>query len=166
MEEWMNVSCAVALLLAVLVAGATTARAQDLTWRPFEEALAVADTSGQPVLVDVGAPWCGWCHKMKREVYPALAAQLREHFVLTRLNRDDDRTTHRYRGQRLTSRRLAQTLKATGVPTVVLLTHDGDYLLHVSGFVEAEALRPVLEYVATEAYHRQPFEAFREQEAP
>lgn len=153
--------CAAALLV-MLSAGSEAACAQDMEWRPFDEALAVADTSGQAVLVDVGAPWCGWCHKMKREVYPALGTHLTEQFVLTRINRDDNETTHRYRGRELTSTRLAQQLKATSVPTVVLLTSDGNYLLHLTGFIRAEALRPVLEYVASGAYRCQSYESFLE----
>ncbi len=153
-------------LVMLSVGVTTTAGAQELDWQPFEEALAEAEQQQKPVLVDVWAPWCGWCHKMKREVYPALAPQLTGRFVLTRLNRDDGETTHRYQGHVLTSTRLAQELKARGVPTVVLLAPGGDYLLHVSGFVEADQLRPVLDYVGTGVYRTQSFEAFRAQNNP
>lgn len=151
---------AAVLLLVMLAAGSEAAWAQDLEWHRFEEALATADTSGRAVLVDVGAPWCGWCHKMKREVYPALSTCLTKHFVLTRINRDDNETRHRYQGHELTSMRLAQKLKATAVPTVVLLTSGGDYLLHLTGFTRAEVLRPVLEYVASGAYRCGSYESF------
>lgn len=146
------------LLLALLATPA--AQAQEPQWRPFEEALAVADTSERPILVDVWAPWCSWCRKMKRETYPALlGADAR--FVLTRLDRDDDRTTFRYRGRRQTARQLARRLNAHVVPTVVLLDAEGGYLLHVSGFVAAGALAPVLDYVATGAYRHRSFEAWQ-----
>lgn len=163
MVMWTKTYRRAALMLLLTVLTAMPAPAQDLDWQPFEAALAEADATGRPVLVDVYAPWCGWCRKMKRDVYPSegVRACLADGFVLTRLNRDDTRTRHRYRGQRMDSKRLAQALGATGVPTVVLLASDGQRLLRLPGFIDADALQPVLAYVASGAYRRQTFEAFR-----
>jgi thioredoxin-related protein len=82
---------------------------------------------------------------------------------MTRLNREDHEEKHRYKGQNITSFRLAQKLNSETVPTIVFLTSDGNYLLHLSGFVEAKELRPVLEYIATESYRHQTFPAFMNQ---
>jgi len=163
MTMWTKTYRRAALVLLLAVLTAMSAQAQDLDWQPFEAALAEADATGRPVLVDVYAPWCGWCRKMKRDVYPSdgVRACLAEGFVLTRLNRDDTRTRHRYRGQRMDLKRLAQELGAASVPTVVLLAPDGERLVRLPGFIEADALRPVLAYVASGAYRRQTFEAFR-----
>lgn len=162
MNDWKTTYQRAALMLLLAVLTAAPSYAQELNWRTFETALAEADSTGRPVLVDVWAPWCGWCHKMKRDTYPALlGADSDRRFVLTRLNRDDNQTTHRFQGQHFTSMRLAQRLGAEGVPTVVLLAPSGKPLLHVSGFLEAGALRPVLDYVGSGAYRRQSFDAFR-----
>ena len=163
MTMWTKTYRRAALVLLLTVLTAMSAPAQDLDWQPFEAALAEADATGRPVLVDVYAPWCGWCRKMKRDVYPSegVRACLDADFVITRLNRDDGETMYRYRGQRLSARHLAQALGATGVPTVVLLASDGQRLLRLPGFIEADALQPVLAYVASGAYRRQPFEAFQ-----
>jgi len=133
------------------------------TWRPFEDAITAADSTGRFVMVAVYAPWCGWCRKMEAEVYPSEAVRscLADHFVLTRLNRDDTETTHRYQGRRLTSRRLASTLRADGVPTTVLLSPRGEYLIHLSGYVEPTPLRTLLAYISTRAYRDVPYETFR-----
>lgn len=151
------------LMLLVAMLAPTPALAQELAWEPFEQALATADSTARPVLVDVWAPWCGWCHKMKREVYPSDGVRgcLAEEFVLTRLNRDDTDVTHRYRGQQMSPVQLAQTFRAESVPTVVLLNADGEYLLHLPGFIEAPELQWVLGYVASGAYERQSFAAYR-----
>ncbi|SMO54919.1 Thioredoxin-related protein [Fodinibius sediminis] len=149
------------VVLLLLSIQPSAGHAQSLTWLPFEEALARADSSNRPVLVDVWAPWCGWCHKLKNEVYPALTVELSGQFVLTRINRDNREAEHHYRGQKITSLRLAQKFGAQQVPTLVFLNARGDYLLHITGFVDKKTLKPLLTYIATEAYHHQSFEAFQ-----
>jgi thioredoxin-related protein len=148
------------LFLFTGMIGSFKANAQEPVWHSFEEALAIADTTDQPVLVDVWAPWCGWCHKMKKDVYPAITPALKNKFVMTRLNRDNHDKVHNYRGQKLTSFELAQQLKAESLPTIVFLASSGKYLLHLSGFREARELRPVLEYIATESYRNQTYQTF------
>jgi len=141
------------ILLAVLVAfilfsglNSPFAFAQEkLDWKSFEEALSIAESEDLPIFVDVWAPWCGWCRKMKRDVYPELADHLIDNYVLTRINRDDNETMHNYKGQKLSSLRLAQQLKIQSVPGIVLLNSKGEYAMHLSGFIEEKALKPLLE---------------------
>ena len=147
------ISCAIILILFLSGTVATPVCAQDkLEWQPFERALSIADSINQPIFVDVWAPWCGWCRKMKREVYPRLKKQLGKQFILSRINRDDNSTTYSYKGRKLTSVKLAQELKTQSVPAIVLLNAKGDYLLHLSGFIKSEKLRPILRYIGSNAY--------------
>ena len=37
------------------------------SWSP--EAFAEARASDRPILLDIGAAWCHWCHVMDRETY-------------------------------------------------------------------------------------------------
>lgn len=164
-HRWLPVLC-----LAGVVAGSvvSTSWGQELRWRGFEEAISVADSTHRFVLVSIYAPWCGWCRKMKTEVYPSdeVRGCLADNFVLTRLNRDDTEATVQYRGRRFTPRTLASTFRADGVPATVLLSPQGEYLLHLSGFIEPKMLRSVLAYVSTEAYRRTSFEAYRSRSSP
>ena len=139
------------------------ASAQDINWQNFDKALAMTDTTSRHVLVDVSAPWCGWCRKMKKEVYPALDKILSDHFILARINRDDNNTTHQYRGNRYTSTRLAQHFKVQQVPALVILNPEGKYITHMSGFIEADNLRSILQYFATESYLHQSFKEYENQ---
>lgn len=139
-------------LLRLLTAGIVIAacaytintQAQSIRWHSFEHALTVADSTGKPVLVDVWAPWCGWCMKMKQEVYPNLPTRLAERFVWTRLNRDDNTTKFMYRGDRSTPLRLAQQFEVESVPALVLLSSDGTNVLRLSGYREADSLAAIL----------------------
>ena len=55
------------------------------------EAFAEADLQGKPVLLDVGAVWCHWCHVMDRESYESegIANILNEHFIAVKVDRDE-----------------------------------------------------------------------------
>jgi uncharacterized protein len=65
---------------------------QPIHWFPWsEEAFAAARSGDRPVLLDIGAVWCHWCHVMDGESYedPALARFLNEHFVCIKVDRDE-----------------------------------------------------------------------------
>jgi uncharacterized protein len=65
---------------------------QPIHWYPWgSEAFAAAQSGDKPVLLDIGAVWCHWCHVMDGESYenPALAAFLNENFVCIKVDRDE-----------------------------------------------------------------------------
>ena len=69
-----------------------SARHQPVQWHPWGEAVfARAQAEGKPILLDIGAVWCHWCHVMDRESYedPEMAAIINEHFVAMKVDRDE-----------------------------------------------------------------------------
>jgi uncharacterized protein YyaL (SSP411 family) len=54
---------------------------------PFEK----AKQENKPILLDIGAVWCHWCHVMDRESYenPEVAQIINEHFVAIKVDRDE-----------------------------------------------------------------------------
>jgi uncharacterized protein len=65
---------------------------QPIHWYPWgDEAFAAARRDDRPVLLDIGAVWCHWCHVMDGESYenPALAEFLNQHFVCIKVDRDE-----------------------------------------------------------------------------
>lgn len=154
-----------AMIVAIFLSGlgVSPVLAQEkLEWYPFEEAIAIAEATNRPIFVDVWAPWCGWCRKMKRDVYPELTTPLNNEFILTRLNRDDNTTKHQYLNRNLTSMELAKQLRTQSVPAIVMLNAEGEHLLNLSGYIEADALQPVLKYISSDAYETQTFETFKQ----
>jgi uncharacterized protein len=69
-----------------------SARHQPVKWHPWgEAAFACAQAEDKPILLDIGAVWCHWCHVMDRESYedPEVAKLINEHFVAVKVDRDE-----------------------------------------------------------------------------
>ena len=65
---------------------------QPIRWQEWgEEAFAAAQRENKPMLLDIGAVWCHWCHVMDRESYddPEIAAIVNEHFIAVKVDRDE-----------------------------------------------------------------------------
>ncbi len=129
-------------------------------WLPWgEEAFARARAEDKPILLDIGAVWCHWCHVMDRESYESadLAALLNAHFVCIKVDRDerpDVDARHQRAVQALTGQ--------GGWPLTAFLTPDGDVFYGGTYFPPddrfgRQSFRTVLEKV------REIFQARREQ---
>ena len=69
-----------------------SAQHQPIAWNEWgAEAFAKARRENKPVLLDVGAVWCHWCHVMDRESYenPATAEIINAKFVAVKVDRDE-----------------------------------------------------------------------------
>jgi hypothetical protein len=69
-----------------------SARHQPVQWHPWGEvAFRRAQAEDKPILLDIGAVWCHWCHVMDRESYedPEMARIINEHFVAVKVDRDE-----------------------------------------------------------------------------
>jgi hypothetical protein len=65
---------------------------QPIQWHEWgEEAFALARRENKPMLLDIGAVWCHWCHVMDRESYddPEVAKIVNENFVAVKVDRDE-----------------------------------------------------------------------------
>ena len=65
---------------------------QPIRWHEWgEEAFATAKRENKPMLLDIGAVWCHWCHVMDRESYddPEVARMVNESFVAVKVDRDE-----------------------------------------------------------------------------
>jgi uncharacterized protein YyaL (SSP411 family) len=69
-----------------------SARHQPVWWHSWgAAAFARAQAEDKPILLDIGAVWCHWCHVMDRESYedPEIAALINQLFVAVKVDRDE-----------------------------------------------------------------------------
>ena len=65
---------------------------QPIDWHEWgSDAFARAKKEDKPILLDIGAVWCHWCHVIDRESYenPEIAKIINEHFVAVKVDRDE-----------------------------------------------------------------------------
>jgi uncharacterized protein len=96
---------------------------QPVEWHEWgANAFARAAGEDKPILLDIGAVWCHWCHVMDRESYedPQLAAVINQNFIAVKVDRDErpDVDT-RYQAA------VAAISGQNGWPLTAVLTPDG-----------------------------------------
>ncbi len=65
---------------------------QPIQWHEWgQEAFAAAKRENKPILLDIGAVWCHWCHVMDRESYddPEVAKIVNENYIAVKVDRDE-----------------------------------------------------------------------------
>ena len=65
---------------------------QPIDWHEWgDSAFARAKSEDKPILLDIGAVWCHWCHVIDRESYEnvEIAKIINEHFVPVKVDRDE-----------------------------------------------------------------------------
>ncbi len=139
------------ILLTFLTHGLALAGERDgaVVWRDLDAALAESASAGKPVMIHFTADWCGWCKKMKKEVYdqPDVATVLNRDFVPSMVDTD--------KHPELKARYGVQ-----GLPTIWFVSAAGEGITYIPGYVDAPTFRKVLAWVSSGAYAEQPFEEF------
>ncbi|MCI4362889.1 MAG: thioredoxin domain-containing protein [Thermoplasmata archaeon] len=100
---------------------------QPIDWYPWgNEAFELAKRTNRPVLLDVGASWCHWCHVMDEGTYAdaEVARLLAQHFVAVKVDRDENPEV-----DRRFQRQVGALTGEGGWPLTAFLTPDGEVFL-------------------------------------
>jgi uncharacterized protein len=125
------------------------AREQAIDWYPWgEEAFEAARRLNRPVLLDIGAVWCHWCHVMDEGTYSdaAVAQLIGQHFVAVKVDRDaNPEVDRRYQ------RQVNALTGEGGWPLTAFLTPKGETFFGGTYFPAQEGLgRPGFRQVLLE----------------
>ncbi len=140
---------------------------QPVDWRPWgDDAFQRAKELDRPVLLDIGASWCHWCHVIDRESYedPKLAAVINEHFVAVKVDRDERPDVDaRYQAA------VGALTGSGGWPLTAFLTPEGKVFYGGTYFPPQDAYgRPSFEHVlraVAKHYKENKGEAMRDAES-
>ncbi len=90
--------------------------------KQVEEALVTAKKEGKRVLLQFGANWCGWCHKLHKlfETNPEIARILKDDFVVVMVDVNKSHNS-------VVNERYGNPTRF-GLPVIVVLNADGKVL--------------------------------------
>jgi len=94
-----------------------------IRWQPWSsDTLALARRLNRPIMIDIGAVWCHWCHVMDATTYadPEVAAALNSEFVPVKVDTDERPDLDDYY-----QNAAAQLTGAGGWPLTCFTTPDG-----------------------------------------
>lgn len=112
-------------LAAALLFGSGALHAQDAGYwqKNFESALQQARSQKKIVIVDIYAPWCGYCRKLQREVYPSKEVRTEtDQFVRVRIDGEKNP-------------QLMRKYQVRGYPTIVFLDSNGKEIDRIGGYM-------------------------------
>jgi uncharacterized protein YyaL (SSP411 family) len=130
---------------------------QPIEWYEFgDEAFERAKSLDRPVLLDIGAVWCHWCHVIDRESYedPEIAELINEHYVAIKVDRDQ-RPDIDARYQQVVMSLSGQG----GWPLTGFLTHDGR-VIYGGTYFPPQAMKSLLLKIK-DLYHEKKGEMFQ-----
>ncbi len=111
------------------------AAAGPIRWQPWNEAtFALARKLKRPMLIDIGAVWCHWCHVMDQTTYAdaKVAAMVNDYFVPVKVDTDERPDIDAY------YQIAAQNFSVGGWPLTCFATPDGAPLL-IAGYLPPDA---------------------------
>ena len=104
-------------------------------WQPWNDAtFTLARKINRPILIDIGAVWCHWCHVMDQTTYsdPNVAVMINSYFVPIKVDTDERPDIDGY------YQVAAQAFSSGGWPLTCFATPDGAPLL-IAGYLPPDA---------------------------
>jgi protein disulfide-isomerase len=118
------------LLMGVVLLAVTTSTHAASHWETdFEHAQKLASESGKYMLLDfTGSDWCGWCIRLKDEVFSkkSFLAYANEKLVLVQV--DFPRKKAQSKELKEQNQALASKYGIRGYPTIIILSPKGDFV--------------------------------------
>lgn len=163
----MKIKCISLFLLTFMIAFFTfvnskpAAAQNSVQWIDLEEAQKRSEKDQKPIFVFVEAEWCGFCKRMKREVFP-------ENEISDLMNREyygvlidlESKNEIIYNGKTVTEREFARSMEVMQTPTMIFLNNAGEEMGRQPGYLDGDDFYKLLRYVISDDFGTVSFNDF------
>ncbi len=145
--------------------------ADEIKWYTWEEAIELNEENPKKLFVDVYTDWCGWCKKMDKSTFQDedIVKYMNDNFYPIKLNAEQKEDIV-YKGHTFkfvpNGRRGYHELAASlldnrlSFPSFVALNEEQARITIIPGFMDANSLQPVLEFINDEKYSTMSYEEY------
>ncbi|WP_299673689.1 DUF255 domain-containing protein [uncultured Tenacibaculum sp.] len=158
-------------LVAFFVLSAITAKAQDVNWISFEEALELNKTTPKPILVDLYTDWCGWCKRMDATTYKneVIVKFINDNYYAVKMDGEGKnditfkgRTFKFIQQGKSKYHELAAAIMngKMSYPSTAFFNPEEQLIQTVPGYLQKERFEKILAYFSGEAYKSTPWKDF------
>lgn len=158
-------------LVAFFVLSGITAKAQDVNWISFEEALELNKTTPKPILVDLYTDWCGWCKRMDATTYKneVIVKFINDNYYAVKMDGEGKnditfkgRTFKFIQQGKSKYHELAAAIMngKMSYPSTAFFNPEEQLIQTVPGYLQKERFEKILAYFSGEAYKSTPWKDF------
>lgn len=158
-------------LVAVFAITALTAKAQEVNWVSFEEALELNKKNPKPILVDLYTDWCGWCKRMDATTYKneVIVKFINDNYYAVKMDGEGKKDIT-FKGKtfkfvqegRSKYHELAAAILngKMSYPSTAFFNQDEQLVQAVPGYQTKEKFEKILAYFSGDAYKSTPWKDF------
>ncbi len=135
--------------------GISGSKVPEVEWLEYGDALDRARQENKHLIVDFYTNWCGWCRRMDHDTYgdSAVAAYLRDHFVLAKVNAESPKRFRVGAGSK-SGVELAREFGVDSFPITWFIKPDGSKIDKLMGYQPPGPFHNVLVFVHERRYER------------
>ncbi|MBI4744457.1 MAG: thioredoxin fold domain-containing protein [Actinobacteria bacterium] len=132
-----------------------------INWIDYSTAIAEAKQEKKPIFIDFFTEWCFYCKKMDKETFsdPKVIEYMNNNFKSVKIDAESNENVV-HQGKIFTKKELAKEYSVSGYPTLWFLDSKGNKVAPQTGFVDAQGLLYILEYVKSGSYKSMNFQDF------
>jgi len=132
---------------------AAAAPATSIQWQAFEPGMQAIKDGKKKGFLHFYTDWCHYCKVMNKETFinPQIIAYLNENFVNIRVNADQEKA-------------VAEMFRVKPVPDNWFIGDDATPLSHQPGYIPADKLLVMLQFLHTDSFKTMKFSEFVQQQ--
>ena len=152
-------------ILLITVLTTVCAKAQEINWVSFEEALELQKKEPKKIMMDVYTSWCGPCKMLDKNTFQNkdVAAYVNEHYYAVKFNAEGNEEVN-FKGKKfsnpnydpaLAKRRnsvheLSRYFQVNAYPTIVFMDEKGELIAPIKGYQKPTGLELYLKMFKTD----------------
>ena len=151
MKNRINIYMCLTTALLIWTVSVPATATDQIKWYSYEEGIALGTSEGKKIFINFHADWCKFCRTMDRQTFKdaGIISYLNSHFISIKVDVEREKS-------------IAKKYNINPLPDTWFLSETGEVIGNKPGFLSAEDLMPVLQFIQTESFLKMSYRQFKE----